>query len=320
MCLYPRIIQNPKYKANKKNNGNAPQANDIRTTMVPIGCGNCIECRRQKVNEWRIRMTEELKDHIGWYVTLTFSEEALDEIREYHARKNEGWEGCENEWATTAVRLFLERWRKKWKRSCRHWLISELGHDNTERIHLHGIIWENEIKMQYLSRIWQYGWADIGEYCNLRTINYIVKYITKIDNDHPEFNGKILCSPGIGDRYIKKINGKKVGEGYRFNVFRGKYTKEYYLTPQGYKLQLPIYYRNYIYTEEQREKLWIQKLDEQQIWIMGTSYDISTPAGRKEYEKALLTAQKDNIKNGYKGIKWDKNIYAKSLKKANNFH
>ena len=294
---------------------------DVRTTLVPIGCGNCIECRKQKVNEWRIRMTEELKDHTGWYVTLTFAEDSLQQIQEYHAEKNDGEIGNENDWATTAVRLFLERWRKKWGKSCIHWLITELGHENTERVHLHGIIWCNEIKINWLNRVWGYGFTDIGEYCSQRTINYIVKYITKVDNDHPNFNGKILCSPGIGDRYIRKTkDGKKVGEGYAFNRFNYDKTKEYYLTPQGWKLQLPIYYRNHIYTEKQKEWLWINKMNKQEIWILGTKYDISTKQGRKDYEKALRTAQQDNIRNGYGKIQWDNNIYQKSLKKANRWN
>ena len=54
--------------------------------------------------------------------------------------KNEGsLEEIENETAKTAIRLFLERWRKKYGRSTKHWFITELGHDNTERLHLHGI-------------------------------------------------------------------------------------------------------------------------------------------------------------------------------------
>ena len=48
MCLYPRLLNNPKYRANKKNGGEIPQLKDKRTLLVPVGCGNCIECRKQK--------------------------------------------------------------------------------------------------------------------------------------------------------------------------------------------------------------------------------------------------------------------------------
>ena len=33
---------------------------------------------------------------------------------------------------------------KNKQKSVRHWLITELGHNGTENIHLHGIIWTNK--------------------------------------------------------------------------------------------------------------------------------------------------------------------------------
>ena len=48
MCLYPKLIKNPKYRPNKKNNYKAPICEDERVLYVPVGCGNCIECRNQK--------------------------------------------------------------------------------------------------------------------------------------------------------------------------------------------------------------------------------------------------------------------------------
>ena len=61
MCLYPKLIKNPKYRPNKKNNYNPPICEDERVLYVPVGCGNCIECRNQKKREWQTRMNEEIK-------------------------------------------------------------------------------------------------------------------------------------------------------------------------------------------------------------------------------------------------------------------
>ena len=41
------------------------------------------------------------------------------------------------------------------------------------------------------------------------------------------------------------------------------------------KLNLPIYYRNKIYTEEEREKLFIQKIEKGDVWICGEKVKIS---------------------------------------------
>ena len=61
MCLYPRIIKNRKYLSNKKNKGQIPEIKDNRTEYVPIGCGRCIECMRQKSRQWKIRLFEEIR-------------------------------------------------------------------------------------------------------------------------------------------------------------------------------------------------------------------------------------------------------------------
>ena len=61
MCLYPRLIENRKYKRNKKNGWSVPPINDQRVRYVPVGCGKCMECRKQKAREWQVRLQEDLK-------------------------------------------------------------------------------------------------------------------------------------------------------------------------------------------------------------------------------------------------------------------
>lgn len=316
MCVYPRLIINKKFLPNKKNGGNPPQYKDIRTTIVPIGCGKCIECRKQYARDWKVRLSEELYGNraagiAAQFVTLTFSEEALNKYLVLGA-EDDG-ELNENKAATKAVRHFLERWRKDHKKSLRHWLITELGHDGTERLHLHGILFSNEITKEVLEKYWKNGWCHVGEYCNERTINYIMKYITKIDNDHPNFSGKILCSAGIGNFYIKSGKGD-------FNTFRNEKTKDYYKTKEGFKLALPIYYRNWLFTEEEREQLWINRLNENKTWLLGVEYDLKNNNDILAYQRALKSAQKTSNRNGYGKIEWNWDIYCKGVRLANKIH
>ncbi|AXH74827.1 MAG: replication initiator protein [Microviridae sp.] len=149
MCLYPTLIKNKKYTANKKNGGQVPPVYDNRVMYVPIGCGGCIECRKKKSREWKVRLLEEIKrEKNGVFITLTFSEESMKDLSE-KVQENGKLEGynLDNAVATQAVRYFLERWRKKYKKSVRHWLVTELGHNGTERIHMHGIIWTDNWKV-----------------------------------------------------------------------------------------------------------------------------------------------------------------------------
>lgn len=307
MCLYPRFIKNPRYRVSK-GKYEFGAVTDERVKYVPIGCGNCIECRQQKSREWQTRLSEELKvNKYAYFVTLTFSNESLQKLC-----KKLDCEEC-NGVACEAVRLFLERWRKKYKKSLRHWLITELGHENTERIHLHGILFsEFEISNELLNSIWQYGRTDTGKYCNQRSINYIVKYVVKIDNEHKNFKPAIFCSAGIGANYITTSTK-------RIHKIDGDQTKETYTLPNGNKIALPIYYRNKLWTDKERQYLWLKRLDRQKRYIRGIEIDISKTEER--YYSVLAEQQKDNIKLGYGSTdkKWQKEIYNithKMLQKA----
>ena len=291
MCLYPKLIYNPRYRPSKKNGWNPPpEPEDRRKLYIPIGCQVCSECRKKKSREWQVRLHEEIKNNKkAYFVTLTFKEEALQDL----TKKAELQEP--NIIGTLAVRLFLERWRKEHKKSVRHWLITELGHKKTkknekgtERLHLHGIIW-TDIEVEQIEIQWKYGFVFIGEYVSAKTINYIIKYVTKVDEEHPEFIGKILNSPGIGSNYGKTYNCQKSWETdtYRLN--------------NGAKTALPIYYRNHIFTEEERDELWTQKLDEQTRYINGQKIRVRNDEEETEFLQLQKEAQERDQRLGYPG-------------------
>lgn len=293
MCLYPRLIKNKKYIATKKNGGVIPAVIDNRTKAVPVGCGSCIECRKQKKREWQIRLFEEIKhDKNGIMVTLTFSNEALKELQNI---EDKGYER-DNNIAKKAVRRFLERWRKKHKKSVKHWLTTEIGGKGQEHIHLHGIIWTEHI--EDIDTIWKYGFTKIGDgkgkgYVNEKTINYISKYVTKKDLIHKEYKPIILTSAGIGKGYIN--NERNINE----NKFREDKTKDYYVTKQGFKLALPKYYRNHIYNDEEREMLWIDKLDQNIRYVDGEKINMNDKNSTEKYYKRLHQARIKNKNLGF---------------------
>lgn len=301
MCLYPRLIKNRKYQPNKKNGHTYVPVFDNRTKAVPIGCGKCIECYKKRSREWQVRLNEEVRhDNSGTMVTLTFSNEALAKLNNDIAQHIQGYER-DNDIAKLAVKRFLERWRKKYKKSVKHWLVTELGKQGTENIHLHGIIFTKH--KDDIARIWQYGHVRLGEWVNEQTVNYIVKYMHKTDEVHKEYKGIVLTSKGIGSNYIKRIDAKT-------NIYNGSNTKEYYRTRTGLKLALPIYYRNKIYTEEQREKLWINKLDKNERYVLGQKIDVGTNKGIEKYYRAVKEARKYSKRLGYGGLKdWKRQKY-----------
>lgn len=311
MCLYSKLILNPKYKMNKKNGGVIPHLKDERCKYVPIGCGNCIECCKQKAREWQIRLLEDIKTNTnGKFITLTFSDQSIKELTEdvnnyeivngKRIRTNRKLTGytLDNAIAKRAMRLFLERWRKTNKTSLRHWMVTELGHNGTENIHLHGIIWTNN-NLNIVEQHWKYGFVWKGKqtgsgkiinYVNEKTIGYICKYVHKRDEKHKHYKSKILTSPGIGSNYINTPDRKT-------NRYKATETKEYYRTRTGHKISMPIYWRNKIYSDDEREKLWLQKLDKEERWICGEKVSIKN--GQEEYEKLTKWYREKNKQLGY---------------------
>lgn len=309
MCLYPKLIRNPKYKSTKKNGGNIPPITDERVTWVPIGCQNCKECRKQKARSWQVRLLEDIKTNTnGKFITLTFTDDYIAKLINGYTDEESGkWvEGVkgnptgynlDNAIATLAMRRFNERYRKKYGKALRHWMVTEIGHNGTENIHLHGIIW-TDCNMQTIEKLWKYGWVWKGKkehgkiinYVGAKTVNYIIKYVTKLDLKHKHYKSIILTSPGIGKNYTS------TWDAYKNKYVKGK-TQEAYRTATGHKINMPIYWRNKIYTEEEREKLWLEKLDKEERWVCGEK--ISVKNGLDKYNALVAYYRRINTQLGY---------------------
>lgn len=304
MCLFTRYMKNPRYKANGKNGGIIPAVSDIRVLWVPIECGECIECKTGKARDWRTRLTEDIKTYTNAkFLTLTFSTEKYKEHADWCSTL-EGYD-LDNRICTRAMHYFRERWRKEFKKSPRHWFVTEIGGKYYENVHLHGFIWTNE-NWKTIEKKWDNGFIWKGGYVNIRTINYIVKYIFKIDEKHKTYKPIILNSPGIGGDYTKKKSGD-----WKKNKYIPGNTNETYRTNTGHKVSLPIYWRNKIYSDDEREKLWIEKLDKQQRYVLGQKIDISKT--EKDYLEILKDAQAKNKILGYGNGTRDYNMEQEEL-------
>lgn len=282
----------------KKNGYKPPICKDERLRYVTAACGKCYECRKQKGRAWQVRLGEEVRnDPNVIFVTLTISDESWEKLRKKYSYSSE------DDYIKKMVRLFLERIRKKTKKSVKHWLTTERGEQNTERYHLHGLIWGD--KNGILTTLhWQYGFVYIGEFVNEKTCNYITKYITKRDEKHKDFVPITLCSAGIGEGYLKRSDSE-------LNRYRENKTNETYRLRNGVKINLPIYYRNKIYSEEEREKLFIEKIEKGKVWICGIECDISDEAA---YTQILQEQQLEKQKiHGDDPEQWEVAKYLKRL-------
>lgn len=292
MCLYPREIDNPKYKPNKKNKGIVPPCTDIRLLTIMIPCGKCMECHKTKGRQWATRLIHEIKDDPGAVmVTLTFNTEHLATLTSIAMEKGYTWGyALDNAVAKLAVRRFYDRWRKAYGgRTLKHWLITELGKGEHEHMHLHGLVWTDHPKD--IADTWGYGFVHIGKYVSQRTINYMMKYFLKLDDKHPNYKPIVLTSPGIGKGYI----GSELA---KFNGYNGKETKQFYVDRYGAKRTIPKYFRDKIYTEEQRERLRLDRMESPIKYIGGKSVNIVH--NEQEYQRLYSAETQKNNRLGYK--------------------
>lgn len=298
MCLFPRYIKNKRYEKTEKNGGYPRKLRDYRKRWIAIPCGECIECKKKAANDWRIRLCEEAKSKNEKLVivTLSFSPEALSELT-----TTTGLEEC-NAIATIAVRRFLERWRRSTGKSVKHWLVTELGHENSERIHLHGFLWTNKSE-QFINDKWKYGNIKFGYNSGSKTLAYVTKYVRKHDKAHPDYRQIVLTSPGIGKEYITRT-------GVR-HTFSKEKTIQTYKCENGFEVGLPKYYRYKLWSESQRGYLWTKTLDKNEVFCQGVKYELNNPIDERRYKIALNEARKYNkyLRYGCGNYKKRKRIY-----------
>lgn len=252
-------MMNPKFRENAKNKGVVPTPRDNRLRAVSIPCGWCKQCVRAKRKEWRNRLKEEAimsPYGYGYFVTLSISEERMDKLV-----KDAGDNA--NKVAALAVRRWTERWRQEKRKPMRHWMVTEIGQNNTERVHLHGIVWGTKKEVDEMIKKWGYGNVWVERSRGEMTVNYVVKYLTKKDEKHPGFKGRMLASKGLGKAYVESNRAKR-------NAFKegGKTDTGYYTIgkKEGYLNQ---YWRKKLYSDEEREEIRIGAMDEGTIWIGG---------------------------------------------------
>ena len=109
--------------------------------------------------------------------------------------------------------------------------------------------------------------------------------MTKKDKDNPDYIGIVLCSKGLGANYAKENQLK-----HRWN---GEKTIITYKARNGQDLPLPRYYKTTIYTDDQRQLLWLYAEDKGTKWVKGFEV-IEANTVNKDYYERLLKEKNEN--------------------------
>lgn len=195
--------------------------------FIDVPCGKCFSCNRTRLNGWRLRLMSEVNRYPNSvFVTLTFNDKYLAKFREDPNR---------------AVRLFLDRTRKKYGMNIRHFFIPEYG-TLKGRVHYHGILFNyplTKLDPVVFAKEWKYGFIYLG-WCNEKTCNYIVKYITK-DAPKGVKPPRIIASKGLGESYVTE-----------HGAYHHQKMKPYISIKGKYRVPLPRYYLTKIFTDYER--------------------------------------------------------------------
>ena len=309
MCKNKIIIKNKRYQPTKKNGYTKETPRDRRLYYIEIPCGECKECKKKRKEMWRLRIENELLDSkTAIFFTGTFKDEAIENIKKQYGVEEE------NDIATKANRLLLERLRKKYNIKLTHWCITELG-SKKGRIHIHGIFFIKEDQdIRYIKdkikKEWDFGWNYLGYVDQGKTINYVTKYMLKENENFKEFKPKVLASQKIGIGFIEK--NKRF---YKYKEENGEIkanTKMEYL--DGRETYLIKYYKEKLYTTEERENILLSVLDEDKRKINSRIFKGHDLETELEYNRFLI--QERAVTERLEPIKEEERILGKKIRRA----
>lgn len=215
---------------------------------LDVPCGFCHSCKKREMNDYKIRLLYECRrpldaGRINLFVTLTFNDEFLEKFASDTNR---------------AVRLFLDRMRKRYGKQVRHWFIGEYG-TLKGRSHYHGILFNCPCEIGNspyghhpgqnleLESVWKYGFIFVG-YVNDATAGYITKYLTK-DLNGKKVRPRVISSFGIGDNYL----GTDDALLHKLNGYQP------FITNGSYIYALPRYYSNKIFSDVERQNMSLDR-------------------------------------------------------------
>lgn len=232
------------------------------TGRVPVPCGRCAVCQKNRVSSWVFRMQQEEKiSTSSYFVTLTYADGMAKVTPNGRLTLDK-----------RHLQLFFKRLRKLNHEKIRYYAVGEYG-STTERPHYHLILF-NVDDLSYIEKAWVShnkhdktdtlrGTVDIGNVSGA-SIRYVTKYINK-DGIIPKYKGDdrlkefSLMSKGLGANYLTDAMIK---------YHKADLERNYVTHRGGFKSPLPAYYRNRIYTDREKaiqRKIISEKSEEQRI-------------------------------------------------------
>lgn len=204
---------------------------------MTVPCGKCFECRQAKKQEWCFRLDQELRlSQVSFFVTLTYDDDHLPWADEQPCL-------CKSD-----LQKHFKRLRKKIeKRSLKYFAVGEYG-DHGARPHYHYLLFYSGQKdrfeiMRLIKDDWTFGFSKVLPVKGAQ--GYVTKYVLKFEDREfyvPPFS---MISQGLGIGYLSDS----------MKVFHQKNLQSFAIKPGGFKITLPRYYKDKIFTIDEKIRL-----------------------------------------------------------------
>lgn len=226
-CMFPFHVENTKFRT----------ASDAH--WIPVPCGKCPNCLKRRVNQWAFRLKkEEEVSTSSFFVTLTYDTHSVP-------ISDNGYMTLRK----TDLQNYFKRLRKLNHEKIKYYACGEYG-TKGQRPHYHIILFnstESSIVAAWCLNGNSIGHVDVGTVSGA-SISYTLKYINKgftvprhaNDDRQREFS---LQSKGMGASYLTA----PVVAHHKANL-----QKAYITTEDGHKIPIPRYYKDKLYTEQER--------------------------------------------------------------------
>lgn len=233
----------------------------ITGEKMPVACGKCPECFTRRTSGWSFRLMQQDKvSNCSHFITLTYDTDYVPISKNGFLTLSKGRQ--------SDLTKFFKRLRKAHdslykklrvpvedRRKIRYYACGEYG-TKTQRPHYHVLIFDCFIELI------QKAWTDpetqkpIGQVhygtVTEASCGYTLKYMCKPgkiplhsrDDRQKEFS---VMSKGLGLNYLSERM-----RAWHINDLEGR---QYCPLPDGKKIAMPRYYRDKLYTEQQKKRL-----------------------------------------------------------------
>lgn len=237
---------------------------------IPIPCGKCLNCKKNRLNAWSFRLMSELDNAVtAKFVTLTYDSLYIPITKRgfLTLKKKSDKKNVEID---NSLQGFFKRLRyyekgddsisidqftyvsrggniNDFSRPIKYFACGEYG-SKRKRPHMHIILF-NVKNEDNIYKAWQLGTIHIDQ-VNNNTIDYTLKYMMKESNKYKKgFDGEkewSVMSKGIGLNYLDSSELKRY---HRKNL-----DKNYLITKKGFKIGMPKRYRDEMLSQLEKDK------------------------------------------------------------------